>query len=39
MRTIERVTAEGVLTPEVGETATTQQVTDTVYSAIHVANV
>lgn len=39
MTAVERVTAEGILTPDVGGTATTQQVTDAVCSAIEGANI
>jgi tartrate dehydrogenase/decarboxylase / D-malate dehydrogenase len=38
MHAVERVTQAGVLTPDVGGTATTQQVTDAVIDAIHSAN-
>ena len=38
MRAIERVTASGLLTPDLGGTATTRQVTDAVCAAIHEAN-
>ncbi len=38
MGAVERVTGAGVLTPDVGGTATTQQVTDAVIDAIHSAN-
>jgi len=39
MRAVERVTAAGILTPDVGGTATTQQVTDAVIDAIYSSNV
>lgn len=39
MTAVERVTAEGILTPDVGGTATTQQVTDAVCRAIEGANI
>jgi tartrate dehydrogenase/decarboxylase/D-malate dehydrogenase len=39
MRALEAVTAEGVLTPDVGGDATTQEVTDAVCRAIHGSNV
>jgi tartrate dehydrogenase/decarboxylase/D-malate dehydrogenase len=39
MRAIERVTAAGVLTPDVGGTATTKQVTDAMVEAIHSSNI
>lgn len=39
MRAVERVTAAGILTPDVGGTATTQQVTDAVVDAIYSSNV
>ena len=38
MAAVERVTAAGVLTPDLGGAATTQQVTDAVCEAIHSAN-
>jgi tartrate dehydrogenase/decarboxylase/D-malate dehydrogenase len=38
MAAVERVTGSGLLTPDLGGTATTQQVTDAVCSAIHEAN-
>jgi tartrate dehydrogenase/decarboxylase/D-malate dehydrogenase len=38
MSAVERVCAQGILTPDVGGTATTQQVTDAVIQAIHGAN-
>jgi tartrate dehydrogenase/decarboxylase/D-malate dehydrogenase len=38
MKAIERVTASGVLTPDLGGTATTKDVTDAVVTAIHEAN-
>ena len=39
MRAVERVTAAGILTPDVGGTATTRQVTDAVVDAIHTARI
>jgi tartrate dehydrogenase/decarboxylase / D-malate dehydrogenase len=39
MRAVETVTAKGILTPDVGGTATTQEVTDAVCQAIRGANV
>ena len=39
MTAVERVTAAGILTPDVGGTATTRQVTDAVVDAIHSAAV
>jgi tartrate dehydrogenase/decarboxylase/D-malate dehydrogenase len=39
MRAIEQVTAAGILTPDVGGTATTKQVTDAVVDAIYSSNV
>ncbi|RUM08636.1 tartrate dehydrogenase [Rhizobium chutanense] len=39
MRAIEAVTGAGILTPDVGGTATTRQVTDAVCDAIHSSNV
>ncbi|MBW8726315.1 MAG: tartrate dehydrogenase [Inquilinus limosus] len=39
MRAVEQVTAAGILTPDVGGTATTQQVTDAVIDAIYSSNV
>ena len=39
MRAVETVTAEGVLTPDVGGTATTQEVTEAVCRAIRGSNV
>jgi tartrate dehydrogenase/decarboxylase / D-malate dehydrogenase len=39
MRAVEAVTAAGVLTPDVGGAATTQQVTDAVCQAIRGANI
>ena len=39
MRAVERVTAAGILTPDVGGTATTKQVTDAVVDAIYSSNV
>jgi tartrate dehydrogenase/decarboxylase / D-malate dehydrogenase len=39
MRAVEQVTAAGILTPDVGGTATTQQVTDAVVDAIYSSNV
>ena len=38
MRAVERVTGAGILTPDVGGTATTKQVTQAVIDAIHSAN-
>ncbi|MFC2251681.1 tartrate dehydrogenase [Labrys portucalensis] len=39
MRAVERVTGSGILTPDVGGTATTKDVTDAVIDAIHSSNV
>jgi tartrate dehydrogenase/decarboxylase/D-malate dehydrogenase len=39
MNAVERVTAAGILTPDVGGTATTKQVTDAVVDAIHSLNI
>ncbi|TKD47070.1 MAG: tartrate dehydrogenase, partial [Mesorhizobium sp.] len=39
MRAVESVTREGVLTPDVGGTATTQEVTDAVCRTIRGSNV
>lgn len=39
MRAVERVTAAGILTPDVGGTATTKEVTDAVIDAIYSSNV
>ena len=39
MRAVERVTADGVLTPDVGGKATTQEVTDAVCEAIRGSNI
>lgn len=39
MRAVERVTASNILTPDVGGTATTKDVTDAVIDAIHSSNV
>lgn len=39
LHAIERVTAAGILTPDLGGTATTRQVTDAVVDAIYSANV
>jgi tartrate dehydrogenase/decarboxylase/D-malate dehydrogenase len=39
MRAVERVTAAGILTPDVGGSATTKDVTDAVIDAIHSSNV
>ena len=39
MRAVERVTGAGVLTPDVGGTAMTKDVTDAVVEAIHTSNV
>jgi tartrate dehydrogenase/decarboxylase/D-malate dehydrogenase len=38
MKAVERVTAAGILTPDVGGTATTKDVTDAVVDAIHSSN-
>ncbi|MGN8117736.1 tartrate dehydrogenase [Labrys sp. 22185] len=38
MRAVERVTGSGILTPDVGGTATTKDVTDAVIDAIHSSN-
>jgi tartrate dehydrogenase/decarboxylase/D-malate dehydrogenase len=38
MRAVEAVCADGVMTPDVGGKATTQEVTDAVIGAIHGAN-
>lgn len=38
MRAVEKVCAAGILTPDVGGAATTQQVTDAVIGAIHGSN-
>ncbi|MFC3127724.1 tartrate dehydrogenase [Pseudoroseomonas globiformis] len=38
MQAVERVTASGLLTPDLGGTATTRQVTEAVCDAIHSAN-
>jgi len=38
MRAVERVTGAGILTPDVGGTATTREVTDAVIDAIHSSN-
>ncbi|MGJ4860349.1 tartrate dehydrogenase [Labrys sp. La1] len=38
MRAVERVTGSGILTPDVGGTATTKEVTDAVVDAIHSSN-
>ena len=38
MRAVEKVTGAGVLTPDVGGTATTQEVTDAVAEAIYSSN-
>ena len=39
MQAVERVTQAGILTPDVGGTATTQEVTDAVVAEIHRSNV
>ena len=39
MRAVEQVTGAGILTPDVGGTATTREVTDAVIDAIHSSNV
>ncbi|MFX4219673.1 MAG: tartrate dehydrogenase [Thalassobaculum sp.] len=39
MEAVEKVTAEGVITPDIGGTATTQQVTDAVCEAIRASNI
>lgn len=39
MRAVEQVTAAGILTPDVGGTATTKEVTDAVVDAIYSSNV
>jgi tartrate dehydrogenase/decarboxylase / D-malate dehydrogenase len=39
MQAVERVTRAGILTPDVGGTATTQEVTDAVVAEIHRSNV
>jgi tartrate dehydrogenase/decarboxylase / D-malate dehydrogenase len=39
MSAVENVTGAGILTPEVGGTATTKVVTDAVVEAIHSSNV
>ena len=39
MRAVEQVTGAGILTPDVGGTATTKDVTDAVVEAIHSSNV
>jgi tartrate dehydrogenase/decarboxylase/D-malate dehydrogenase len=39
MRAVEAVTADGVLTPDVGGKATTQEVTDAVCEAIRGSNI
>ena len=38
MKAVERVTAAGILTPDVGGTAKTKDVTDAVVDAIHSSN-
>jgi tartrate dehydrogenase/decarboxylase/D-malate dehydrogenase len=38
MRAVEQVTGEGILTPDVGGTATTQEVTEAVIRAIYATN-
>ncbi|MCR9074180.1 MAG: tartrate dehydrogenase [Alphaproteobacteria bacterium] len=39
MEAVEKVTAEGVITPDIGGTATTQEVTDAVCEAIRASNI
>lgn len=39
MRAVEKVCADGILTPDVGGTANTQQVTDAVVEAIRSENI
>lgn len=39
MRAVERLTASGLLTPDLGGKATTKEVTEAVCDAIHSANV
>ncbi|SDG21646.1 MULTISPECIES: tartrate dehydrogenase [Thalassobaculum] len=39
MEAVEKVTAEGIITPDIGGTATTQQVTDAVCEAIRMSNI
>jgi tartrate dehydrogenase/decarboxylase/D-malate dehydrogenase len=39
MRAVERVTGAGVLTPDVGGTATTKDVSDAVVEAIYTSNI
>ena len=39
MRAVEQVTGAGIMTPDVGGTATTKEVTDAVVEAIHSSNV
>lgn len=39
MRAVEQVTGAGIPTPDVGGTATTQQVTDAVVEAIQSSNI
>ncbi len=39
MRAVEKVTAAGILTPDVGGKATTQEVTEAVIDAIHSSNI
>jgi len=39
MRAVERITGAGILTPDVGGTATTKEVTDAVIDAIHSSNI
>ncbi len=39
MEAVEKVTADGVVTPDIGGTATTQQVTDAVCEAIRASNI
>ena len=38
MKAVEQVCAEGIMTPDVGGTATTRDVTDAVINAIHRSN-
>ena len=39
MQAVEKVTGEGIKTPDVGGTATTQEVTDAVCEAIRASNI